>query len=163
MHVHMVRLGSVLAALALTTLPAAAIESQALGIVKPLPAQIVQVFSCGRWTKSGSAGYYRIVLAEVSHGTGTEVYVQRIREADPGSAAGPKMLETTPLHELNNDHAQYQVSSARCIGAGARSSVELLATFEHDESNVEHRIRISLATPNSYRISDTVFRPTRKQ
>ena len=155
-------LASLLAASTLATLPAAAIESQALGVVEPLVAQVRQVFGCGKWSESGSSGYYRIVLVEVSYGAGTEVYIQRIQEVAQGSNLSLRLLETTPLRELNNDHAQYQVSSAKCIGAGARSLVELIATFEHDEGDVEHRIRISLTAPGSYPVSNAVFRPRRK-
>jgi hypothetical protein len=141
--------------------PAAAIESQALGRVEPLPAEIRQAFSCGEWSSGGAGGHYRIVVVEVSGGAGTEVYIQRVQEADGGSDRHLRVLETTPVRELNDDHAQYAVSAARCIGAGAQSSVELLATFEHDPRDVQHRIRISLASPGAYRARDTVLRPRR--
>ena len=153
---------SSLALAALATLPVAAIESQALGIVEPIPPQVRQVFACGEWSESGISGYYRIVLAEVNYGAGTEVYIQRIRAAD-GSSLGLKLLDTTPIRELNNDHAQYQVSSAKCIGAGARSSVELIATFEHDEGDLRHRVRISLKVPGSFPVSNTVLKARRKR
>ena len=151
-----------LALAALATLPVAAIESQALGIVEPLSAQVRQVFACGEWSESGFNGNYRVVLAEVNDGAGTEVYIQRIRAAD-GSSLGLKLVDTTPIRELNNDHAQYQISSAKCIGEGARSSVELIATFEHDEGDLQHRIRISLKAPGSYPVSNTVLKPQRKR
>ena len=53
----------VLIAGALAALPAAAIESQALGIVEPISAQISQIFPCGHWSQSGRSGYFRILLA----------------------------------------------------------------------------------------------------
>ena len=126
-----------LAVAALKIVPVAAIESQALGIVELLPAQVRQVFACGAWSESGVSGYYRIVLAGVSDGAGTEVYIQRIGVAD-GSSPGPKLVDTTPVRELNNDHAQYQVSSARCIGAGARSSVELMRFSKERRRRSQH-------------------------
>jgi len=156
------RTAASLAVAALSASAVVAIESQALGIVEPLAAQIRQVFACGEWSGSGVSGYYRIVLAEVSHGAGTEVYIQRIQAGD-GSSLGLKLVETFPVRELNNDHAQYQVISAKCTGAGARSSVELIATFEHDEGNPQHRIRIALKAPGSYPITDTVLKPQRKR
>jgi hypothetical protein len=146
------------AAAMLAAWPAAAIESQALGLVEPLPAEIRQAFSCGEWSSGGAGGPYRIVVVEVSGGAGTEVYIQRVQETEGGSGRQLRVLETTPVRELNDDHAQYEVSAARCIGAGARSSVELLATFEHDQGDVQHRIRISLASPGTYRVRDTVLR-----
>jgi hypothetical protein len=65
------------------------------------------------------------------------------------------MLQTTPVRELNDDHGQYQVSSARCVKKEGRSSVELIATFEHDEDNVVHNIRIQFTRPGAYKISNT--------
>jgi hypothetical protein len=41
--------------------------------------------------------------------------------------------------------------------------VELIATFEHDEGNPQHRIRIALKAPGSYPITDTVLKPQRKR
>ena len=108
---------------------AAAIESQAIGIVAPLPAEIRQVFGCGTWSTNGQAGSYRIVLVDVSERAGTEVYVQRVLEPDGLSSAPARILETIPIRELNDDHAQYSVSSARCLRDDARGTVELRATF----------------------------------
>ena len=153
MHALAWRAASV-AAIALTAFPVAGIESQALGIVEPLAAQVRQVFACGEWSESGVGGYYRIVLADVGYGSGTEIYIQRVRAAD-GTSLGLKIVDTTPVRELNNDHAQYQVRSAKCTGAGARSSVELIATFEHDEGDLEHRIRIALKAPGRYPVTNT--------
>ena len=65
---------------ALAALPAVAIESQALGIVEPISPQIHQIFPCGHWSQSGRSGYYRVVLADVSGGVGTEVYIQPMQE-----------------------------------------------------------------------------------
>jgi hypothetical protein len=81
-----------------------------------------------------------------------------MQEVDGGSDRQLRVLETTPVRALNDDHAQYAVSAAKCIGAGTQSSVELLATFEHDAGDVQHRIRISLAAPGAYRVRDTVLR-----
>lgn len=149
-------LALVLIAGLLATRPAAAINSQALGIVEPLPIQIHQIFHCGHWSESGREGYYRIVLVDVSGGVGTEVYIQPIQETVTDSNLNLKLLQTTPVRELNDDHGQYLVSSARCVKKEGRSSVELVATFEHDEDNVVHHIRIHFTRPGSYRISNTV-------
>jgi len=148
-------LAFVLIAGALVALPAVAIESQALGIVEPISAQIHQIFPCGHWSEPGRSGYYRIVLADVSGGVGTEIYIQPMQETVTDSNLNLTMLETTPVRELNDDHGQYQVSSARCVSKGARSWVELMATFEHDEDNVVHNIRIQFTRPGSYKISNT--------
>ncbi|MGH8822811.1 MAG: hypothetical protein ACREWJ_16180 [Rhodoferax sp.] len=140
------------------TFPAAAIESQALGIVGSVPPQIHQIFPCGNWSRSGHAGYYRVVLADVSGGVGTEVYIQTMQETVIGSNLTLRTLETTPIRELNDDHGQYLVSSAKCVSKGTQGVVELKATFEHDEGNVAHRIRVVLIAPGSYKISNTVVR-----
>ena len=148
-------LAFVLIAGALAALPAAAIESQALGIVESIPPQIRQIFHCGHWSQSGRSGYYRFVLADVNGGVGTEVYIQPMQETVKDSNLNLTMLETTPVRELNDDHGQYQVSSARCVSKGTRSWVELTATFEHDEDNVVHNIRIQFTRPGSYQIGNT--------
>ena len=156
------RLAIALVSSILSARPAGAIESQALGIVGPLPAQIARVFRCGEWSDNGRSGHYRIVLIDVSEGAGSEVYIQRIQETAPNSSRVLALLETTPVRELNDDQAQYQVSSARCIRAAGRSAVALTATFEHDEGDVEHRIRISLSKPGSYSVRNAVVGTRRK-
>ncbi|TAM47299.1 MAG: hypothetical protein EPN61_04690 [Burkholderiaceae bacterium] len=146
------------AASLLAMLPAEAIESQALGVVQAVPPRIHRVFPCGNWSQSGHGGYYRVVLADVSGGVGTEVYIQTMQETVTGANLTLSTLETTPVRELNDDHGQYLVSSAKCVSKGAKGIVELKATFEHDEGNVAHRIRVVLTAPGSYKISNTVVR-----
>ncbi len=137
---------------------AAAIESQALGTAEALPATISQVFRCGTWSETGKRGHYRLVLAEVSGGAGTEVYIQRIVESLEDSNQVLRVVATTPVRELNNNHQQYQVSAARC----ARSnSVELMAKYEHDEGNIKRRIRLVLAQAGTYRISNVIVTGTK--
>ncbi len=139
-----------------------AIESQALGSVAALPPRIHQVFSCGTWSRPSASGFFRIVLVDVSFGTGSEVYVQRIQEAVDSSGQSLTLLETVPVHQLNDDHAQYRVSSAKCGGAKGRRRVEIIATFEHDEGDLEHRIRVSLASRSLYEVTSSVRRPLSK-
>jgi hypothetical protein len=143
----------------MTAIPAVALESQAVEVVGQVPAPVRQVMRCGEWSESGVSGFYRVVLVDVSEGSGTEVYIQRLREAE-GGRYSLALLETTPIRQLNNDHAQYQVLSAQCIGKGRQSAVELIATFEHDEGDWTHRIRIALQPPNLYAVRDTVHKKT---
>lgn len=131
----------------------AAIESHALGAAEAVPVAIQQVFRCGAWAEAGRHGHYRLVLATVNGGAGTEVYIQRILESTEGSDEVLHVVATIPVRELNNDHQQYQVSSARCSGS---NSVELMATYEHDEGDVERRIRLVLAAAGTYRIRNVV-------
>lgn len=135
-----------------------AVESQALAIAESLPATISQAFRCGSWSEHGQRGHYRFVLAEVSGGAGTEVYLQRILESAEDSNQVLRIVATTPIHELNNDHQQYQVSSARCVG---RASVELSATYEHDEGNIQRRIRLVVARSGAYTISNVITPATK--
>jgi hypothetical protein len=137
----------------------AAVESQAHGTVESLPAAISRVFRCGSWAEFGARGEYRIVFAEVSGGAGTEVYIQRLVESLEGSDQILRVVTTTPVRELNNDHQQYRVSAARCVG---KNSVELMATYEHDEGNIERRIRLVLSQAGTYRISNVIVSPTRR-
>jgi predicted secreted Zn-dependent protease len=151
----------ILSAALLACAPAAAIESQAQGAVEALPAQVRQVFTCGEWSAAGERGHHRVVIVDVSGGAGSEVYLQRVQQREGHAGAEPRVLETTPVRELNNDHTQYSVTSARCIAAGARSTVELIATFEHDSGDVRRRIRIVLTGGGPYRLVDTVLLPPR--
>jgi len=137
----------------------AGLDSQALSTVELLPAVITQVLACGSWAERGQRGHYRIVLAEVSGGAGTEVYVQRILEPSEGSNQVARVLSTKPVRELNNDHSQYQVSAAKCVGKG---SVVLRATYEHDAGNVERRITLVLAAAGKYRISNVIIPATNR-
>lgn len=121
-----------------------------------LPAQVHQVLNCGSWKEGATSGHYRVVLFDVSYGTGTEVYVQRIQEDAQPSGLALRLVETLPIRELNDDHAQYQVVSARCGGLGTHSVVDLVATFEHDERDIKHHVRITLPAPGSYRITGVV-------
>lgn len=99
------------------------------------------------------------MLADVSFGAGTEVYVQRIRETVEASNLRIELIETTPVRELNDDHAQYEIESARCLGQGAASSVELVGSFEHDAPSATRRIRIGLTAPGRYRVTQRIVRP----
>jgi hypothetical protein len=136
---------------------AQALESQALAVVEHLSPQIRHVFTCGEWSQSGSRGEYRFVLVHVSYGAGTEVYVQRIQEVVEHSNLRSTLVDTTPLRELNNDHGQYYVRSARCERGGVRPVVDLVATFEHDEGNVERRVRVRLTSPGRYTLTNKVI------
>ena len=130
------------------------VDSQARAVVEPLPALISDVFSCGVWNDGTQRGRYRVVLAEVSGGAGTEIYIQRVAETIEAGAQVLRVVSTTPIQELNNDHAQYQVSNARCIGG---STVELQPTFEHDGGNVQRRIRL-VPTRTGYKLSNIILR-----
>lgn len=136
------------------------IDSQAFETVAPIPATITSVFPCGSWIEHESRGHYRFVLAEVGSGAGTEVYLQRIAETIEPQGQVLRVASTTPIRELNNDHAQYQVSAARCIGG---KTAELRATFEHDEGRVERRIRL-VPDQRGYKIRNVIVRtPTRSR
>jgi hypothetical protein len=63
------------------------------------------------------------------------------------------------LREPNDDRAQYLVTAASYVSRGARSFVELVTSFEHDKRDEQHRIRVSLASPRSYKLSPRVTRP----
>lgn len=128
-------------------------ESQALAIAAALPEAIDRVFTCGAWAEQGRRGHFRLVLVAVSGGAGTEVYLQRIVEPLGDSSQELRVLATVPVRELNDDHGQYAVSAARCVG---NNTVELRATFEHDVGNVDRRIRLALGNDGQYRISNVV-------
>ena len=150
-------LGALTALWCVTPSSFAGLESQELGTVESLPTAIAQVFTCGSWVDRRQQGHYRIVLVNVNGGAGTEVYIQRILESPTGS--NQALLSTTPVRELNNDHSQYQVSNAKCA---SKNSVELMATYEHDESNVQRRITLVLTSTDKYRIRNVVIPATNR-
>ncbi len=126
--------------------PALAIESQRLAEVEQLPAALDRAFPCGQWSAGGAQGHYRVVVASVYGGLGSEVYVQRI-EQTTGSQPELVLVETVAFPRLNNDHAQYSVSAARCRGKARSAFAELAADYEHDVGKVSHVIRIELKPP----------------
>lgn len=97
-----------------------------------------------------------MVLASVSGGAGTEVYIQRILVRVEGGNEMLQVVGTTAIRELNNDHAQYQVLQARCV---ANRVIELTASYEHDTTDVKHRIRIVPGGNGAY----TIERATAKR
>ena len=131
--------------------PAFAIESQRLAEVERLPAALDWGFPCGQWSVGGAQGHYRVVVASVYGGAGSEVYLQRI-EQTTGSQPELVLVETVAFPRLNDDHAQYSVTSARCRGNARFAFVELVADYEHDVGKVSHVIRIELKPP--YRVTD---------
>ena len=145
------------AAMVVTSPPTAfAIESQLIDEVRELPAEIDRAFPCGSWSADDGQGYYRVVIASVYGGAGSETYVQRIRTpaADEQKLT---LVETVSFPQLNDDHSQYSVVAARCVRSGRSSFVELTADFEHDVGDVQHRIRIELKAP--YRVTNRRVRP----
>jgi len=140
-----------LAVEALLLRPAVAIESILLAEVQRLPAALHRTFPCGRWSVGGAEGYYRVVIASVYGGVGSEMYVQRIAQT-AGGQPELTLVETVAFPELNNDHNQYSVSAATCRGSTRSSFAELTAENEHDIGNVQRIIRIELKPP--YRVTN---------
>jgi hypothetical protein len=127
---------------------ALALESLALGEVSSLPASIRMVTDCGTWQHEGQGGTRRLVLADVYGGASTEVYVQWLSAGAKNDT--PKVLQTTPIAELNNDHAQYSFSAARCVKTSKGWAVKLRGTFEHDESGKTRELSIQLIDIGKY-------------
>lgn len=129
------------------------IESSALPLAQNLPPEVQQVATCGQWKVGKDSGYYRFIVVTVSGGAGTEVYVQKIEIANATSSS-LRILETTTFPQLNNDHSQYYFDTARCGQSGHRHFVELTGTYEHDEEDVEHLVRIYLDPSMPYRVTN---------
>jgi hypothetical protein len=129
------------------------IESMFLDAVNKLPVELSLVKTCGSWQADGKHGDYRMIVADVYNGVGNELYVQWI-EAKVDSSR--HLLTTLAFPELNNDHAQYTFESVSCREKGNRVSIEIKASFEHDENGEVHDILIELIDVGKYRLVDKV-------
>jgi hypothetical protein len=129
------------------------IESMFLDAVNKLPVELSLVKNCGSWEAGGKHGDYRMIVADVYNGVGNELYVQWI-ETKAGSSR--HLLTTLAFPELNNDHAQYAFESVSCGEKGKRVSIEIKASFEHDEDGEVHDISIELIDIGKYRLVDKV-------
>ena len=58
-----------------------AAESLQFDKVSALPLEFRLLKSCGSWQADGKRGYYRIIVADVHDGAGSELYVQWIAQA----------------------------------------------------------------------------------
>jgi hypothetical protein len=132
------------------------IESLFLDAVNKLPLEVSLVKNCGSWEAGGKHGDYRMIVANVSNGVGNELYVQWIEVKKDSSR---HLLTTLAFPELNNDHAQYAFESVSCAQKGKRVSIEIKASFEHDEGGEVHDISIELVDVGTYRLVDKVRKP----
>jgi len=136
---------------ALLAPPAAhAVESRQRELVAALPPAVRSVQSCGRWREGEADGSYRLVVADVDDGAGTELYVQWLR--DPSPSGGPVLVRSVPVRELNDDHAQFEITELRCLARHASTTVEVRAWFEHDAKPRLHTWRLELRAGGVYRL-----------
>lgn len=132
----------------------AGIQSSLLGTVQKLPVEIRTVTTCGEWEYEGKSGYYRLVIGDVYHGAGTEVYVQWV--IAPTQDKSQEVLTTLAFPELNDDHAQYYFETAECLKVGRNQHIKLKGSYEHDEVDREHEITIRLINVGRYELRERV-------
>jgi hypothetical protein len=137
---------------------AQALESTLLDKVQTLPTEYRIVIPCGDWQVEGRAGYYRVIVADVYQGAGSELYVQWVEPATQQKPAS--VWKTVAVSELNNDHAQYQVESARCETKGRQAQLRVRAVYEHDPPDRVRDISIRLIDAGRYSLRQQV-RPLR--
>ena len=148
----MVRTLTVFMALVVAGRANAGIESQQLHKVQALRIEVRSVKSCGTWEVDGRSGHYRLVIADVYNGAGSELYVQWVIDATQEKAA--VVLQTVPIRELNDDHSQYDFLSVDCERKGKASYVRARAHFEHDERPKVHVFAIRLLGVGRYELKE---------
>lgn len=134
--------------------PLLALESIQLDKASALPVEFRLVTSCGQWHAGGKQGYYRLVVADVYGGAGSELYVQWIEQATQETP--PAVVKTLAFPELNDDHRQYDFRTVECARKGGAPYVRATATYEHDETDKTHEIWIRLVDIGRYQLSETV-------
>lgn len=118
--------------------------------VNSLPVRYKKIDSCGSWRLDSLKGYWRIVVVDTVGGVGSEIYVQSV--IDPTQNAEAKILQTLKIKELNDDHAQYTIEAVRCKARGARSVIEIEASYEHDEDDRKHKFLLTVFGGNQYKL-----------
>ncbi|MCK6422732.1 MAG: hypothetical protein L6Q73_17740 [Aquabacterium sp.] len=141
------------------TLPAQAAQSILVDQVAGLSVVWRSVQRCGAWKADGRAGYFRVIVGDVSDGAGSELYVQRVAHAT--QQQGPVVVGTASISELNDDHAQYDFQSVECRREGRSTLVQVVATFEHDEDDRRHLIALRLTDAGQYKLSRRILRGRR--
>lgn len=121
--------------------------------VAALPPSIRTITHCGSWKFGQEEGIYRLIIADVYGGVGSEVYVQFVAN-DKSDLGNYKILKTLDFPELNNDHNQYYFKSIGCKKAGKISYIQLKGTNEHDDANKTHHILIEVLDMEHYKIID---------
>lgn len=131
-----------------------ALESMWLDEVSKLSVDYRIVSACGSWKAEDREGYYRLVLADVYRGAGSEIYVQWI--SNPTQEKDAEVVKTLTFPELNNDHSQYSFQTAECKKIGKFTYIKAKASYEHDEEDLIHNISIKLIDIGKYELHDTI-------
>jgi len=131
---------------------ATSLESMLLESVQALPLNYRIIKTCGDWQVKNTHGYYRLVVADVYDGAGSEVYVQWIAHPTPEQKS--KLIKTLAFSELNDDHSQYLIQTANCEKKGGFLYVTIKALYEHDEKDLVHRFSIKLIDIGKYELRE---------
>jgi hypothetical protein len=131
----------------------AGIQSQHLPSVSNLPVALRIVSPCGEWKAKEAAGYYKMVVADVYGGAGSEIYLQKIST----SMDGAKIESTIAFTELNDDHSQYYIETAQCKREGKAIVIRLKAIYEHDEPDEYRRITVRVNHSGKYEIDNEKY------
>ncbi|WP_157604283.1 hypothetical protein [Rhizobacter sp. Root1221] len=126
--------------------------AHALGRVVPLaevearhPAQINWVTTCGDWRAAGQAGVYRVVHATLN--AQSLLYVQWLYTDGRGIN---KAAHTLALPEVNNDHAEIELTRLRCDATRTGVVVRARAAFGHEGTNGKVEVNV-FQRPGAYR------------
>lgn len=122
--------------------------------VKKIPLEYRTIKTCGTWKAENKDGYYRIVVADVYDGAGSEIYAQWITNTTQERKS--ELIKTLAFPELNNDHSQYSIQTIDCKTKGKFTHIKLKALHEHDETNRIHNISIKLIDVGKYKYQDSI-------
>lgn len=120
--------------------------------VQALPLNYRIIKNCGDWRVKDTHGYYRLVVADVYDGAGSEVYMQWITH--PTLEQKSKLIKTLAFSELNNDHSQYLIQAATCEKKGGFVYITIKALYEHDEKDRVHQFSIRLIDVGKYELRE---------
>ena len=107
---------------------------------------VVEVIRCGQWDAPGGEGFYRVIHGE--RYAQSFLYVQKmVRSRTQGSV---RAVETLPIAELNNDHADILLERLRCTTLGRGIVILARAHLGHEDAVKALRIEVDSAA-RSYR------------
>ena len=99
---------------------------------------VVEVMRCGQWEAPGGEGFYRVIHGE--RYAQSFLYVQKMeRSRTQGSV---RAVETLPIVELNNDHAEISLDRLRCTVQSGGIAIQARAHLGHEDKVKTLRIEV---------------------
>lgn len=100
---------------------------------------VVELLQCGQWKAPEGDGFYRVIRGE--NYAQSFLYVQRMQQSGPQGSI--RAVDTLGIAQLNNDHADLELSALRCQ-ARAGGGIRLTAQVASGHDNRRYRVRIDV-------------------